>query len=266
MKILSYILLSTMIAGCSWSPERLNPFDPQSPIYIEPPITNRAPSITRLIVNTNCVNFPTEDECGVTVSTRVSDPDNNLILDSVIATISGSDHLARYFGNLSYNPVDSTWIISRHGTELDSAAELYVGSLITVSASDDSGATAIDSVLFPQLFREYPRVNWPDDADECVCPDFRVFSWRRWTGEGTPSEMEIRFYFRNFDLVPSLTIHEPWPQDTFLYVDRQFEPADSNSLIFYGWRLFVIDQNGNSAGSKAGPFNYREDCTTNCGP
>lgn len=257
------ILLALVVTGCSWTPERLNPYDPNSPVYVDPPINNRPPSIDALTVNTNCVNFPTEDQCGVTVKARISDPDDNLNLDSVIVEIDN-----RFFGRMAYSPVDTLWILAKQETELDSAADRYVGSVVKVVVADDSGATAIDTVDYPNLFNEYPTLRWPLNPSNCICPDYRYFSWDRWNGQGQVTEMEIRFYYSNFDLVPSLTVHDIQPDDTTAWVawdDREFVPSDSNNLIFYGWRLFVVDRNGNRAGSTSGTFNYRETCTDLCG-
>lgn len=257
------IFLTLIAVGCSWTPERLNPYDPSSPVYVDPPVPNRSPSVDTLIVNTNCVNFPTEDQCGVVVLARLSDPDENLNFDNVVVTING-----RMFGQMVYDAPQAMWVLTKQETELDSAAERYVGSVITVTVEDDSGATAQRSVLYPNLFREYPTPRWPLNPANCICPEYRFFSWDRWNGEGQATEMEIRFYYSNFDLVPSLTVHDISPQDTTVWVeweDREFFPSDSNNLIFYGWRLFVVDQNGNRAGSTSGTFNYREICTDLCG-
>lgn len=256
------VILSLLLAGCSWTPERLNPYDPNSPVYVDPPIRNRPPSIEGLIVNTSCVNFPTEDQCGVTVKARIEDPDDNLNFDSVLVNIDG-----RFFGQMVYDPVDTTWELSKQETELDSPAARYVGADVSVYVVDDSGAWVTDTVDYPELFREYPEIRWPWNSQQCICPDYRWFSWDPWTGEGQAVEMEIRFYYANFDLVPSLTIHDISPSDTSVWVggDREFVPSDNNNLIFYGWRLFVVDRNGNRAGSTSGSFNYREVCTALCG-
>ncbi|MBL0059942.1 MAG: hypothetical protein IPP40_00170 [bacterium] len=252
------------MAGCAWTPERANPYDPDSPLYIEPPISNRPPQVLGLSIRTNCVNFATEDLCGVNILARIADPDSNLRIDEVVATVND-----RFFGRLTYVPTDTLWVLAKQGTELDSGAVRYYNSLIRVSVSDDSGATDSDTTRFPLLFTDYPEVHWPDFIDDIVCDECRDFSWDRWTGQGQAREFEMRFYFLNFDLVPSLTIHDISPQDTFITVDRNFVSSDSNSTIFYGWRLFVIDQNGNSAGSIPGGFNYRENsqqnCIANCG-
>jgi len=256
-----------VVAACAWTPERSNPYDSNSERYVEPPQANRAPQITSLVINTNCVNFPTEDQCGVLVTSKIVDLDNNLNLSSVFATVTWPDSEPQIFGNLTYDPVDTVWKLAKLETELSYPAESYVGSLITVSATDDSGATAQDTARYPRLFRDYPTVHWPEDPQfDCMCPDFRDVSWRRWTGEGQAASMEIRFYFQNFDLVPSLTIHDISPSDTFRTVGGDFQASDSNSTIFYGWRVFVIDQNGNSAGSLPGAFNYRDFCSPDCGP
>ncbi len=260
------LALATIVAGCAWTPERANPYDPDSPLYVDPPIPNSPPVITSIRANTQCVNFSTEDQCDIRITARVADADNNVNLDSVVAIITDFQDVTHFFGKLTYNPVDLTWALNRHETELDSSAEQHVGSLITVVATDDSGATAIDSVEFPSLFREYVTLNWPDDPAHCTCPDFRDFSWDRWTGEGQLSAMELRFYFRNFEEVPSLTIKHEALQDTFHTVIEDFVPSDSNSTIFYGWRLFVFDQSGNGCGSASGGFNYRETCNGECGP
>ncbi len=250
----------TLIAGCNWTPDRSNPFDPNSPVYVEPPVSNRPPQINGLVVNTNCVNFPTEDQCGVTIKARISDTDSNLRIGNVVATIN-----QLYFGHLAYDPVDTLWILTKQETELDSAVERFVGSLVKVSVSDDSNAFAEDTVRFPSLFRDYPTINWPNSISQCICPDYRNFSWNRWTGSGQARELEIKFYFLNFDLVPSLTISDINPSDTTVVVNQNFVPSDSNGTIFYGWRLFVVDRNGNSAGSVSGLFRYLETCTAECG-
>lgn len=255
-----------LVTGCSWTPERLNPYDPNSPQYVLPPVPNSAPVIDTVIVNTNCVNFPTEDQCGVVVTAHITDADNNLDFDEVIVMIkSPTETDERYFGQMQYNPVASMWEFVRQETELDSAAERYVGSVVTVHVADDSGAVDQSSVFYPNLFRDYPSIHWPRNTPHCICPDYRYFTWGRWNGEGQAREMEIQYYYANFDLVPSLTVHSISPTDTSVWVERNFVPSDSNNFIFYGWRLFVVDQNGNRAGSESGTFYYRETCTSACG-
>ncbi len=267
MKWWTPIISALLVAACAWTPERANPYDPGSDRYVDPPQANRAPVIRSLVVNTNCVNFPTEDQCGVLITAQIDDADNNLDLTRVQATITWPDSLPQQFGTLLYFPIDTAWKLEKLETELLYPAEQYVGSLITVTAADDSGAIALDTVRYPRLFRDYPQINWPEDGQfDCVCPGLMDFSWNRWTGEGQAREMELRFYFQNFDMVPSLTVHNVLPTDTFVTVTADFVPADSNSAIFYGWRLFVIDQNGNSVGSEPGAFNYRDVCTPSCGP
>jgi hypothetical protein len=261
MKQLSILFICALIAGCSWTPERTNPFDPSSDLYIPPPIPNRAPVITGLVINTDCVNGSTEDECGITLRARVSDVDNNLVARDVIATVDD-----RFFGRLAFFPVDSQWALTVQESELDSAIETFSGSLVMLSVIDDSGATDHDTLRFPSPFRDYPEVHWPTSSFNCLCPDYDDLSWSRWTGEGHPREFEVRFYYKGYEYASSLTINGISPNDTTVVADGDYQPADSNGTRFYSWRVFVYDQLGNSAGSAPGAFRYLENCTSDCIP
>lgn len=261
MRVLVILFITALIAGCAWTPERSNPFDPSSNLYVPPPISNRPPAITGFVINTSCLNSSTEDQCGVTLRARISDPDSNLRIGDVVASVDG-----RYFGRLAYYPVDTLWALTLQESELDSAAEKFAGSLVMLSVSDDSGATDEDTLRFPSPFKAYPEIHWPRTTFHCICPDYRNFSWTRWTGGGHASELELRFYFSSLEYVPSLTLSGIAPSDTTVEVIRNFVPADSNGTIFYGWRVFVYDQLGNSAGSLPGAFRYVENCSPACVP
>ncbi len=251
-------IIAVLISSCGWTPERSNPYDPQSDRYVEPPMANRQPKIDTLIVNTECINLPIDDDCGVIIKAAISDADGNLNIDSVIASING-----RRFGKLAYDATGQFWQLKRRETELDSAAETYVGSNVQVTAIDDSGSVAQRSLTFPNLFVDYPTTNWPRDL-ECVCPDYLDFSWIRWNGQGQPRNYELRFYYANIVEIPQITISNISIADTFRHVTPRFEPADNNPLVFYGWRLFIYDQLGNSAGSEPKTFKYFNICTDSC--
>lgn len=260
------ILLSAVLAGCAWTPERTNPYDPNSPLFVDPPVPNTPPTIDALVIRTECVNFIAEDLCNIKLVAVIPDPDDNLNMDSVIVYITNPDDVVLYFGKLVYSPLDATWSLTKYETELDSSAEDYVGSLLTVIATDDSGATAMDTIRIPGMFTDYPTLNWPNGSDHCICPGIRDFSWNRWTGEGQLSAMELRFYYKNIEQSAALTTPVTVLNDTFQTVNADFRPADNDVSEFYGWRLFVTDQNGNTAGSASALFNYRETCTGACGP
>lgn len=245
-------------AGCSWTPERLNPYDPASENYVKPAQPNRPPVIDTLIVNTECINLPVDDNCGIIIKAVITDLDSNVRLNEVIATINGN-----LFGQLSYDAPHRIWSLSRQETELDSAAERFVGGIVQVTAVDDSGATGQRSLLFPPLFIDYPSIYWPKDFD-CVCPDYPNFSWYRWNGQGHARDYEIRFFFGNTVYVPHLTIPHISIADTFVTGPTTFEPTDGNELVFYGWRIFIYDELGNSAGSEAKTFKYYVVCNDSC--
>ncbi|MCB1059186.1 MAG: hypothetical protein KDB65_03050 [Calditrichaeota bacterium] len=262
MKWLVVLILTGMIAGCSWTPERSNPFDPNSSLYVAPPIPNRPPVISGLAINTSCVNLPIEDQCGVTVKARISDPDSNLRIGDINVTVNG-----RFFGRLGYYPQDTLWAMTLEESELDSAISKFTGSLVTLSVSDDSGATAEDTIRFPRPFKEYPSITWPLSSLDCICPDYRTLKWERWNGSGQARELEIRFYYQNLFYVSRLTMNGISPSDTTTLVDQDlFQPADSNALVFYGWRVFVVDELGNAAGSISGGFRSVQHCTSACVP
>lgn len=253
------MIVAVSWAGCSWTPERLNPYDPASDNYVPPAQANRAPVIDTLIVNTECINIPLNDDCGVIIKATISDLDSNVNLNEVVATINGN-----YFGQLSYEAPSRYWALRRQESSLDSAIERFVASIVQVTAVDDSGATAQRSVLFPSLFNDYPSIFWPHDAD-CVCPpDYPNFSWLRWTGEGHATNYEIRYYLFNIVYQPALTITNISIADTFLTGPSTFEPSDGNEAVFYGWRIFVFDELGNSAGSKSETFKYYLACNDSC--
>ncbi|MBK6767379.1 MAG: hypothetical protein IPG71_14125 [bacterium] len=143
----SLIILGIMAGwvGCSWTPDRLNPYDPESESYVKPAQTNRPPEIDTLIVNTECINLPINDDCSIIIKAAISDLDSNVRLNEVLATINGIG-----FGQLSYDSPNRIWTLRRQETELDSAAERYVGSVVQVTAVDDSGAIGQRSLLFPR--------------------------------------------------------------------------------------------------------------------
>ncbi|MBK8129990.1 MAG: hypothetical protein IPK53_14145 [bacterium] len=118
MKWWTPIISALLVAACAWTPERANPYDPGSDRYVDPPQANRAPVIRSLVVNTNCVNFPTEDQCGVLITAQIDDADNNLDLTRVQATITWPDSLPLPFGTLLYFPIDTAWKLEKLETEL----------------------------------------------------------------------------------------------------------------------------------------------------
>lgn len=253
------LVCSLLLAGCDWSPERGNPYDPNSDRYVPPPVVNRAPFVERPSVTTHCVNNPLVAQCGFAIETRISDLDNNLSLDSVKAFVDG-----RFLGALSYQPDSVSWVFKREESELDSATERFVGAWVSVIATDDSGASHKDSVQFPRLFNEYPEIRYPEDygppEGDCICEEFHTFIWQRWNGEGQAQYMELQFYFQNRNYLPTLTLSGVSAADTSVVVPLVFETADNNSFVFYGWRLFVVDQYGSTAGSQSGTFHAFENC------
>ncbi|MCB9357996.1 MAG: hypothetical protein H6508_06185 [Calditrichaeota bacterium] len=255
-------MLVGLVAGCSWTPDRLNPYDPESSNYVAPPQANRPPRIDTLIVNTECINLPVNDHCSIIVHAAISDADDNLDIDSVVAAIR-DEFGDRRLGLLAYDAASQYWELRREETSLDSAIERYVGARMVVSVVDDSGATAERTLTVPSLFTAYPSTHWPIDL-ECVCPDYRDFSWVRWNGEGQARNMEVRFYFKNLIYVPEYTIGGIAVQDTFTTVPWPFSGSDFNQDVFYGWRVFVYDQLGNSAGSFSTTFQYFVTCTDSC--
>ncbi|MBK6767380.1 MAG: hypothetical protein IPG71_14130 [bacterium] len=52
--------------------------------------------------------------------------------------------------------------------------------------------------------------------------------------------------------------------DTFITGPTSFEPSDGNDLVFYGWRIFIYDELGNSAGSEPKTFKYYLACNDTC--
>lgn len=256
--LLLIVVVWATITGCGWTPDRSNPYDPMSTNYVLPRQANRPPVVDTLIVNTECLNLPLNDDCAIIIKAFITDLDENLVLNGVSATIDG-----RQFGRLSWDAPGAFWILTRLETELDSAPEKFVSSNVVVSAIDDSGAIGQRSLTFPGFNLPYPSINWPHDF-ECICPQYHDFSWIRWNGQGQAQNYEIRFYLYNFIYQSHLTIRGIDIADTNRPVDLLFEPADGNDALFYGWRLFIYDAIGNSAGSLPQTFKYYTACNDSC--
>ncbi len=247
-------LLLVALAGlsCSWNPTRDNPADPASPFYRDPPPRNHLPQVQSVAVTTDCRQIgELSSFCAFTLAAQLTDPDNNLLHDSVYALIERHQPELHWdtLGSMQYDPLLQQFLIRRGQDEVpERSLDLLIGLRLRVSVRDDSGAIGIDetNTTFPA-----PRKGWP----VAVSPLGNVYSqdtvysltprisWKLWgdINDGHSYGISVDLY----GILPVWDTSGVAAADTFLFVTDSLLNNLLNIDAFYSWSLVVTDWRGN---------------------
>lgn len=245
-------------AGCSWSPSRDNPIDPGSPYYEKPPQRNRPPRIDSVFVTTNCRSSELNPFCTFDIVAQLSDSDNNVRFDSIVATVD-TYSLGPMIFDPTYSRPETLWFrVTRSQDDFpnNNLNELE-GKTVRVSALDDSSATNVLTVLFPApLDSPPPIVGFPHGDSvrpDTIWSDSVHLGWDLWPGPDLNHTFSVSVLYKNIFMI--------WDTaslarlDTFVRVTAPLQPSTDGSL-FYTWYLTVTDSRGNQITSLPGYFLY----------
>lgn len=250
MKFAVFILAVVFLAsGCEWEPERDNPKDPKSRFFIEPPQPNRSPAISDLTALTDSrKTFVGGDIFSFEVKCRISDPDFNLVPDSILA-FAGNRTVR--LGPMSFNPEMERFYVL---VTPDRFPELNIRGLfsspIHVTAVDSAGARHDTFTTFHPLVDFWPTIRYPvADTLDTLHPHL---AWNEWNGE-RPHTFSIDIWKMN--LYSVWNIAGLANTDTAMTVPYDgFQDANSSPHVFYSWYLTVVDTFGNQITGVPGYF------------
>ncbi len=260
LRLMATLLTVGLICGCAWTPGRDNPVDPASPYYEKPPQRNRAPVIDTVIVVTDCRLSEPNPLCSVDIVAAVSDSDRNVDYSLVLATIILDSTHTMTVGYMAYDPERNQFLITRSQNDFpNETLNDMVGRTVVVSVVDDSGATDVNSAIFPQpVLGPLLQITFPQGLpvvpDEIHGDTVRL-SWEYWPVSQTHT-FGASVYYKNIYMV--------WDTaglmrtDTFVVVTRPLQPSEDES-IFYTWYLTVTDSRGNRLTAQPGYFYYFPD-------
>lgn len=248
------VVVSIGLAGCAWDPKRDNPVDPTSPYYTPPPPRNRAPEVDTIVVRTHKQWSDVNPLYSFDLIARVSDPDGNLDFSNVQAQVSTFQ-----LGPMTFDPVPGEFRL--HRSQIDFPSEdlnQLIGTVVQISAHDDSAARDESSILFPTPLREpepqilYPQGN-PVEPVQIISDSVRL-GWQLWSSAEGDHRFSVSVLYRNiftdWDTVGLM------PTDTFVVVTDSLLPASIDPSIYYTWYLTVTDGLGNTITSLPGYFRY----------
>ena len=237
--ILTFSLV--LVGGCAWSPSRDNPVDPASPYYQPPPTQNRPPVIDTLSVITDCVDDRLSYTCAFEARCQVTDLDNNLLYDSVMARLDTLE-----LGPMSFDPQHGYFYLRRSQSDfVYGDLSVFQDRPFYVTVHDDSGATSTRFQLFPAVRLDWPVPDHP--TGDATYPD-TVFSyvaavgWWPWGAFNGRHTYSIALY---------------WNESTLVWDTSGISAADTSAIIGdsllpsfvirnpYKWYLTVIDELGN---------------------
>lgn len=250
MRIVAVILgIVLIIVGCQWEPDRDNTVDPKSSFYIIPPQPNRPPTISDLAALTDSRKILVGgDIYTFEVKCRITDPDFNLIPDSILAYASNQTKL---LGQMTFNPEKERFylLVTPDRFPNENIRELF-NSNITVVAVDSALARHDTTAYFNPLVDFWPTIRYPvADTLDTLHPRL---SWNEWNGG--------RAHTFSLD-VWKMNLYSIWDTsglqrtDTALTVPYNgFQDATTSPHIFYSWYLTVVDTFGNRITGIPGNF------------
>ncbi|MBI5059461.1 hypothetical protein HZB60_06740 [candidate division KSB1 bacterium] len=249
------LLLAGLVAslvGCEWQPVRDNTVDPASPYYQEPPPVNHAPSIDTLFMITDCRHSLFSDFCAVEILARITDVDQNIDLNAVIASIEMEPGTWEELGHMAYDPARQWFIVRKTQSDFpDERIDLLVGKPLRVQVSDAQDSTASRSISFVQPVLDWPVIVFPFSQDTAFT-NYPRLSWIYWnnspTGEHSFSVSVLKDAF-----VAAWDTAGLAPSDTFVIVTDSL-PENNFGGGFYTWDLTVTDGRGNRVTSAPGDF------------
>jgi hypothetical protein len=248
-KLLILCLLSSLLAGCKWTPERDNSLDPKSPFYSPLPPNNRAPSIDSAWVNSDCRRSLRNDFCAFIVSCRISDPDDNLLYDSVMLRVDTLD-----FGKMYFNPEsrDFSLRISQNEFPNDNYSP-YLNRAIWIKAVDDSlGVDSAVTLFLAPLTDPWPELSHPVSFFDTQRVENPTLAWRFWINPDGPHTFAVSVYDQYQFLVWD-TAGLP-ASDTSVVVSERLIPSNLDPGRHYQWFVTVKDVLGNRVSSLPGEF------------
>ncbi len=250
--LLAWYLLA--IGGCAWSPDRDNSVDPASSHYVPPRPPNHAPVIDTVFVVSDCWRSELVPFCWFDVVSVVTDVDGNLEYGLVTAVIDTFE-----LGPMTFDPILGEFRVRRSQTDFpyEDLSNL-IGKIVAVNVRDDSGASDVESVLFPTpLTVPDPRLEYPVGNSlqpVSIETDSVRLSWQLWTGSGGEHRFSISVFYKNIFL--EWDTSGLMPSDTFVTITDTLQPAWIDQTKFYTWYLTVTDRLGNHLRSLPGYFRY----------
>lgn len=250
-RIVFLLILITLITSCEWSPERDNPFDPNSTGYREPAPLNRPPQIETFYATTHYWHSELDPISKFELVCVFSDPDHNIPADMLFPIYYEEDSLLGY---LSSDPVRQVYYYAGDQDDLHPGTTQHD---FTVYVTDDSGSTASASTFirswsntiipvlvnpppqenpFTELRGPLPRVSWSKPSGEYACFALTLY---------------LRGIFEVWDTV-GISIN-----DTVAYLRPDVvHNADGFPEYWYSLYLTLWDNEGNSGTGKPGNFWY----------
>jgi hypothetical protein len=234
-------ILTAVLSGCTWSPTRDNKVDPASPYYDPALLPNRAPRIDSLSIVTDCLANVYADYCAFEVRCSVSDADNNLMYNEIMARLDTIE-----LGPMSYDPELGYFYLRREQSDFSwDNLRVFEFDTVRVSVRDDSGATDSKWVLFPRIDRNYPQIQEPDGTPtfpDTVFQDQTTLRWSQWRETGGDYFYSVAVYLEEAILVWDSTGIAS--DCTSVVVGDSLLPSYIVPYL-YKWYLSVTDEVGN---------------------
>lgn len=247
------VIVGVALAGCAWDPKRDNPVDPTSPYYTPPPAPNRAPEIDTVFVHTHTQASELNPFHSFDLTAHVTDIDGNLDYSDVRAQVDTFN-----LGQMSFEPTWDEFNISRTQNDFpfQNLHDLE-GTVVLITAYDDSGAHDQSTILFPTPISDPPEILYPEGSPVDpvnITNDSVRLGWQLWSGAEGSHRFSVSVLYRNIFLAWDTS--GLLPADTFVVVTDSLRPASIDPSIYYTWYLTVTDGNGNSITSLPGYFRY----------
>ena len=245
------VLLVYLIASCQWSPERDNPYDPNSIGYSEP-LFNSPPSIDTFYATTHFWESNLDPKSEFELICVVSDIDNNFPPAPQFPVYFKDDLL------LGFMMSDPTRQLFMYRGLRDDLPTSPGEDKFTVYIEDDSAATATEDVTISNWARGIcPELVYPppeeDPRTRMVGPVPRI-SWLRPSGEDLSHfkiTLKLQGHFDTWDTV-GISIDDTV---AFLPLD-EVEDATYHPEHWYAIYLTLYNNRGNSCTGRPGFFYY----------
>ena len=249
--IVVVLVIVVLIAGCQWNPDRDNTVDPKSSFYITPPEPNRRPEISDLVALTDSrKTFVGSDIYTFEVECRITDPDFNLVPDSILA-FAGNRTIP--LGQMSFNPEKERFYLL---CTPDRFPELEIRQLfsspIHVTTVDSAGARHDTFTSFRPLVDPWPTIRYP--VADTVSTLHPRLGWNEWRN----SQVDSLTYSIS---IWKMNLYSIWDTSGLLETDTALtvpydglQDANSAPHVFYSWYLTVEDTFGNRITGIPGNF------------
>ena len=252
-------LVLMLVAGCSWSPLRDNTSDPRSPFFVQ---GNRPPSIDSIRMITDCYQKDLGNFCAFEAYAWISDPDRNILYDSIMASMItlASETLA--LGRMTFNPDVSGFSIRVLESQMPTGTLTnYVGDSILVTVRDDSGAVALRKVEFHDLDMRWPTIVHPKgyDTPDILTAQYPQLGWDYWQScQNDPHTFSITVVQEHLNTAWDTSGLAATPAtcltDTSAIIGDYLDPGGPDGGITYSWYLTVITRRGDRITAKPGNF------------